>query len=382
MNLESYKGREQAYIKHTLLRSYLERLFMILGQHHKTICYVDCFAGPWKEGGNNLSDTSIAISLDIMEKCRKGLFLKSKRDVKFRALFIEKNKIAYNKLCKYLGNRLCDGIVTEAKHGEFLELRDTILDWCGKHDFTFFFIDPTGWKDVVEIETLRPLLKRNNSEYLINFMFDFIRRSIPQNTFERQMREIFGEIPDTNNMTPDEKEDYLLKLYIRRLKETQSASGLKPRAAKVQILHPTQNRTKYYLLYLTRHSRGIQVFMKTSEKIGIIQRRVHAQTKQNYRVAKNRQPELFSVETTEFSDDDSDLSAVKEYWLRKLTEEPQRFDLDMLADMLEETGWFESYLQNALKELIKVGIVQNMDTNRLRPKNVVDFTKCERLKRM
>ncbi|KAF0220195.1 MAG: hypothetical protein FD174_1434 [Geobacteraceae bacterium] len=42
-----YRGREQAYFKHCLLEAYLERLFMIVGQHQRTICYVDCFAGPW-----------------------------------------------------------------------------------------------------------------------------------------------------------------------------------------------------------------------------------------------------------------------------------------------------------------------------------------------
>jgi hypothetical protein len=68
-----YKGREQAYFKHGLLKAYLERLFMIVGQHHKTICYVDCFAGPWQEKGADLEDTSIAISLKIIRKCRDGL---------------------------------------------------------------------------------------------------------------------------------------------------------------------------------------------------------------------------------------------------------------------------------------------------------------------
>jgi hypothetical protein len=51
---EHYKGREQAYIKHTLLKSYLERLFMIIGQSATRICYVDCFAGPWQEGSDYL----------------------------------------------------------------------------------------------------------------------------------------------------------------------------------------------------------------------------------------------------------------------------------------------------------------------------------------
>jgi len=36
---ENYKGRELAFIKHELLKNYLERLFMIVGQHEKTICY-------------------------------------------------------------------------------------------------------------------------------------------------------------------------------------------------------------------------------------------------------------------------------------------------------------------------------------------------------
>ena len=45
-DLENYKGRSQAYIKHRLLEAYLKRLFMIIGQHEKVIRYVDCFAGP------------------------------------------------------------------------------------------------------------------------------------------------------------------------------------------------------------------------------------------------------------------------------------------------------------------------------------------------
>jgi hypothetical protein len=33
MNPEDYKGKEQTYIKHTLLNNYLYRLFMIIGQY-------------------------------------------------------------------------------------------------------------------------------------------------------------------------------------------------------------------------------------------------------------------------------------------------------------------------------------------------------------
>jgi hypothetical protein len=74
---DAYKGREQAYFKHRLLEAYLERLFLIIGHHQKTICYVDCFAGPWQEKGEGLEDTSIAKSLNIIKKCQNGLASKN-----------------------------------------------------------------------------------------------------------------------------------------------------------------------------------------------------------------------------------------------------------------------------------------------------------------
>jgi len=52
---DHYKGREHSGVKHYLLESYLEKLFMIIGQHERRICYIDCFSGPWKEADKNLS---------------------------------------------------------------------------------------------------------------------------------------------------------------------------------------------------------------------------------------------------------------------------------------------------------------------------------------
>ena len=75
---EEYEGREQAYIKHELLKSYLEKLFLIVGMSSARLgitelCYVDCFSGPWGSERESLSDTSIGISLRIVDKCRKEL---------------------------------------------------------------------------------------------------------------------------------------------------------------------------------------------------------------------------------------------------------------------------------------------------------------------
>lgn len=60
-----YDGREQAWIKHKLLESYLEKLLLIIGMAARPkgkveICYVDCFAGPWGDDSEQMEGTSIA----------------------------------------------------------------------------------------------------------------------------------------------------------------------------------------------------------------------------------------------------------------------------------------------------------------------------------
>ena len=49
LSLQGYAGREQSFLKHTILETYLERLFMIVGRTEVVINYVDFFAGPWAD---------------------------------------------------------------------------------------------------------------------------------------------------------------------------------------------------------------------------------------------------------------------------------------------------------------------------------------------
>ena len=379
---DDYKGREHSFIKHRLLEAYIQRLFMIIGQYESRIRFVDCFAGPWKAESDNLKDTSIAISLNIMKECYESLKKQGKK-VQFKALYIEKNREAYKILNSFLNKESTNEVRAESLYGDFYSLRADILKWCGNNDFTFFFIDPKGWKDVVEIDTLRPLLQRRRSEYLINFMFDFILRVHNQAIFEKHMIRIFGEIPDTNGMTPLEREEYLLYLYRAHLKKAQpDIENKKSRSAYVKILDPHKDRTKYDLVYLTRHPLGIKVFMEASEKLDLVQKFVRAKVKQKRRIDKSGQMELFSAEINIANEDKVNLSDVKEYWLSKLSYEPRRFGDEELADMLEETGWFISDFQKAFNELISERQVKNLDASRKRPVHAVHFDKEELLRKV
>jgi three-Cys-motif partner protein len=384
--LEDYKGREQAFVKHRLLEAYLKRLFMIVGQFQSSICYVDCFAGPWKENREDLMDTSVGISIKIMADCREGLGRMGK-DVRFRALYIEKSRRTHVKLHTFLRDNTPAGIVADSFCGEFFDLRQQILNWCRPDEFVFFFIDPKGWKRVVEIPTLKPLLQRPKSEFLINFMYDFILRTHTQKEFEEDMGAIFGEVPDTGGMLPKDRERHLMTLYRQHLKAHMPEIGGRPRSAWFSILDPERDRTKYELVYLTRSAKGIQVFMEASEKLDLFQKNVRARTKQERAEEKTGQGSLFGAEAmVPESDSRVELEAVKDYWIKNLAAESRCFGIVELADMLEETDWFESDLQKAFGELLAEGKVENLDMGPKRRSRFVHFdenrSKGERLRKL
>ncbi|MFX0202167.1 MAG: three-Cys-motif partner protein TcmP [Candidatus Hodarchaeota archaeon] len=370
---EAYLGREHSYVKHGLLKAYLKRLFMILGQVENSICFVDCFAGPWSSQEEDLKDTSIGIVFDIMRKCREGLWKIYKRDVQFRSLFIEKTESAFEKLECFCDDKSCEGIDLNCRRGEFIDMRNEILNWCGK-DFAFFFIDPTGWKNVVEISTLKKFFQRDRSEFLINFMFSFIVRAITQERHKDDIKAIFGEIPNTQGMSPKQKESYLLYRYRENAKAAFPKTGGSPRSAYVKVEHPLHNRTKYDLVYLTRSPKGIVVFIEESEKIDWVQRNIRAEIQQQDRIQRSGQLELPLIGVSTIGDlDRPDIETVKNYWLQKLSIESRQFGTSELADMVEETGWFISDFQRAFKELEYEGRVDNLNSIRSRPKHPVHF---------
>jgi three-Cys-motif partner protein len=293
--------------------------------------------------------------------------------VHFRALFIEQNGKSCQKLEEYLASREIEGIETQAFKGSFKELIPQILNWCGSQGFTFFFIDPKGWKNDVERPTLAPLLERPNSEYLINFMYGFLSRFVSDVKLQEDMRRIFGIVPDVQGMTPEQREAFLLSLYRNNLKQVLPVDGGKPRTAYVKVLKPTKDRTLYHLVYLTRHPKGIVVFMDASDKLELVQKRARAAAKQNERVQRRGQMELFAA-AAHVSDERSEIDLeVQEYWLNKLRYTPECYGVEELADMLEETGWFESDFQKAFAELTQKGLVKNLNATHKRRSKFIHF---------
>ena len=382
----AYRGREHSFIKHELLKGYLQKLLLIVGTSgtHE-IAYVDCFAGPWGPEDESMDGTSIAISLDILKGVRDTLINPpfSIAGLKLRAIYVEKAKRRYKRLADYLAANTPSGIECTPLCGDYSERLDDILHLCG-NGFAFFFLDPKGWKDVT-IPKLHRLATRRRSELLINFMYEFFNRFKGLPELQQQVTDILGDLDESDwqklaDCQPDAREAWVVRRYRDRLKETMGSEGReKSRAYHAVIKDKNKDKTKYHMVYVTRHPKGIIEFAGQSEKADFIQRVVRIQTAR----ANSRQGDMFPAEeAAECVDNDQiGIEKVEEYWLRLLDTEAKPFDESVLADMLEETGWQISDFQKAFGQLLAAGKVENIDALGKRPTHFVHFKKAERLRR-
>ena len=95
--LADYAGREQAYVKHIFLESYLESLVFKTASVFNHIVYVDGFAGPWQSASERFEDTSFGIALSALRKA-KDAWKKQGRTVEMTALLVERDPQAYARL--------------------------------------------------------------------------------------------------------------------------------------------------------------------------------------------------------------------------------------------------------------------------------------------
>lgn len=383
---DAYEGREQALVKHALLKSYLEKLVLIIGMSAKKarraeICFVDCFAGPWGTPDEDLEGTSISLSLKTLAACKEKLATLGV-DATMRALYVEKDKDAFDRLSTFLGSKAPPSVDQACLHGDFVDLRNDILKWCGSGAFTFFFVDPKGWKDIV-IDTMRPLLQRPRSEFLINFAYNFINRTASMAVWQDAMTKLLGVSVNLEGLQPAEREEALVNAYRTSLKAC--VPGGRPeyraRSAYVTVLDPLHRRTKYHLVYVTSHSTGIVEFMDISERVGLVQRQVRAAKQIDVRQQKTGVTDMFGADAQpDPADGRCSPDDVDAFWRRYLALGERRVGTADFAYILEMSNWLPGELQASLVRLVKAGAVRNLDADasrrRTRP---LHFEKAERL---
>lgn len=361
-----YVGREQAFHKHWIYRTYMERLVMIIGRTKTNVInFVDTCAGPWIDEAGDLSDTSIGIALETLEKCASALKKQFNPNVKIRILFIEKDAKAYSRLKPFIDSYQNEDVEAYSFPGDFTEKKSEIIDWT-QGQFTFFFIDPKGYARIVDSETLAPLLALPNTEFLINFMYDFLNRFVEVEGQEDNMKALFGQIPLVEGLGPEERNQLLLNLYKGRMRAAYSG-----RVTHVDILKPGVNKVLYHLVYLTRNAIGLNTFKESAEKMLEVQSITQVEVKLRNQVKKSETPDLFGeqIQIPSSALEDNRMQA-KKVLLERLQLGPVLFCWENWANLLEYSGLFPRDFQMAMKELYEDHAVncQGVDVSRRRTK--------------
>lgn len=288
-----YNGREQAFVKHTFLDKYLPRLIGKVcspNSLYREFVYIDGFAGPWKSSaGETFEDTSFGIALSHMT-AQRLFYLRKGHDVKMRAFLVEKDAGSFAQLQQAV--KKFPKIQITPLHGLMEDQAAAIAALIPPSAFSFTLIDPKGFP---EIGKLTPLLKRNNAEALVNFMFDFANRFAGTDLIPA-LETWLSALGNANwrqevvGLSSTERERKLERLSAEALKVT-GEYKYAPVISVDKVLH---NRALYKLIFLTRRLEGLEVFRDSESKTLGAQAEARSATKAKRRAANSMNRDLFA----------------------------------------------------------------------------------------
>jgi len=294
----AYEGREQAFVKHYLLETYLERLFHITAKRFDQIVYVDGYSGPWQSQGQSLEDTSFGIALSALRKA-KAFWGTQNKAVEVHAHLVEKSLSAYRVL-ETIKPKFPD-IKISTYNEDFRSQPKIIASQIPEGAFTFVLIDPKGWR--INLTEIAPLIRQKNCEVLFNFMFDFVNRAasmgeaptvtginelIPYGNWREELTP-----QNAARKTPAERKKILISAFSQSLAQV----GEFKFVAETPVLKPLHDRTLYSLIYATKKARGLEVFRDCQLKALTEQSPIRGEAKIRDISKRESQIEMFASAT-------------------------------------------------------------------------------------
>ena len=291
MNVHLYEGREQTEVKHRILERYLSAFAPIVGNWAADIAYVDCLAGPWEARGEHLEDTSFSRSINVLKAAKASLQMRGKRP-SFRCLLVENDRENFKRLNDY-ASKVADIEVT-AKQWDFSDHINDIVHFANqrKNSFPFFFIDPKGW-ELIAIDLIKPILRLQPGEVLINLMTSWIKRFLSDES--KNFEALLG--PDVGRLrllSGDEQEEELVRCYASSVK---SAGNFKY-VCTLPVLKAEADMFHFWMVYGTRHSKGVEEFKNTERAVIPFMHQTRAEAQHRKKFVRTGQFSLLGAEAT------------------------------------------------------------------------------------
>lgn len=356
---EAYRGRAQSFVKHEVLRHYLDRAAMTLLSAWDDFVFIDGFSGPWKNANADYSDTSFGIAIERLRMARSNWQANGKSP-SVHCVFVERRGAAFSKL------QAAATAVTDMKctplRGQLEDQIGQIREVAGNKAFTLTFVDPTGWS--FDLQRLAPLLQRKPGEVLVNFMYEHFRRFIDdqRSDIRASQDRAFGGTGWRDRYTAllaqgVPKEDAVLETFKHQLRIVCGFDFV----ASARIRHPLKSQTHFYLVYGTRHLKGLVEFRKAEKEALRSEEAYRCQARDHDVQKRTGQQLLFGgADVTggnTFADPREGDHLALELWLRR-TVALQTFEYEKLATAaLERYSVTETEFKDLLVSLQQRGFL-------------------------
>jgi hypothetical protein len=204
-------------------------------------------------------------------------------------LFIEKDAAAFAELAAFAKANDSVDVRLHARNWDFTERIDDIVKYCSTpRTFPFVLIDPKGWK-LAGLSQISPLLRLKPGEVVVNLMSSFVTRFV--NDSATDLTDLLGEdFPELRKLSGTELEFAVVRKYCDLVKR----EGDFAYVCALPVMKPDSDAFNFYLIYATRHAKGVKVFKSVERRTEGRTHVLRADVQKRQRQEKTGNLELFS----------------------------------------------------------------------------------------
>ena len=255
---------EHTLAKHELLRRYLDAWFPIMASSNNSgrLVFIDGFAGPGIYSNGEPGSPLIALHALTFHQAFERF-----GQTEFVFKFIERDSARCQSLrleiAKFWNARggKPDNVIVDIVDEDFASAaRHIVTRSRGLRAPVFAFIDPFGWSGV-PMTVIRDLLSSAMCEVLFNFNFNSVNRFVNDDNphVARHFAELFSSLEYEHRRASDlDREDrkvFLRNLYLEKLQSVCNFRYVR----SFEMIDQDRNRTAYFLMFGTRHIKGLHV---------------------------------------------------------------------------------------------------------------------------
>lgn len=266
--------RGQTAIKHKILDNYLRAYATILHRGNSTgrrtsLNYIDGFSGRgvYRDGERGSPIIAMGVA-DMIHNDTAG-----QASLKIHAIELDDEN--FSSLTQEVQKAKADhpAAVVDLRQGSFTDNIWSIMDSLGEYEYAFVFIDPFGYKDAIELETVVRLISRDRTEVFITFMSHNINRYLGDKTRTKDatMARIFGNDRLKQIQGLKDRQEMLAKLYGEEVQRQADELGkLGTLVYSTSVKYDDKDQNIYHLIHLSRDPKARLEMEKAVKRTDIL----------------------------------------------------------------------------------------------------------------